>query len=1058
MNSHECLFDLSHCCRENDNLLNKYKMTERKTGGWLSSVVGNISGLWSRSPVESAATSKESIDTRNSSRNTSYEEQAESDVCEEDDGIIVGSVCAGPSITVPTTSRTQNDNTPKRHAVRYLSPSALLAATRSVSSSTDKETVTSTTRKRAATNCPFQDNLMWPNIGNTFATSSTESLSGRLPTKRSKIQRDFSNEMSFFSSSLSDIPTSGRSHLNQSFASSFTPVMIKPKVSRSRSTATSSLSSKTRAILEQLEKISSPVKELKRLPSLNLNGPERWASDVISSAVQKPPRNSMCNLSRAQLISNILATKSNSPFWSRPTYSTKMPDSSTNSSHAVQTLEYNPTDTEQESESDNVLTTKSSSLLPSKKTDLLNPSRKPDREKVFVDDNAEKSTVSSKDEALASSTSMIKTADASSQHFSFGKSTNVFSARDLGVVSPVKEIVTNDKNEMESPTKIDGAMFAFAPPMKRGPSASFCREKTPPKIPRYAPLIAKTAFKSTADKTVDSFSTPAETVSKQIEGQQNIADIDKETQPVTEVATSVKPIDNDTTISDTSALKQPLQKSTEQWSCPKCMVFNKADIRKCICCGYENQLPEDKPWTCSECWISNKSSDNKCIACGNPKQSNGKAIKLTDISSQSNSFTSVFGDRTFKPLPSSGGISFGFSVAKPVTDGISLSSTTSAPPTMSTLNSSSVINGNGNIETPLKFGLSSNTLASSSGFGKAAEINPLPTVTEEQPLVLSSQPPSAALTFGVSSGSSGTTASFTPSLTRSSFSFPTLTMTTSASTTLPPSESIFSIPTSTTGNPFTFGSFSTTSADGIKVPTTSLFTFGSSAPLSAVTASTPAVTTATPLPPFATTLHGFSDPKAPLFGTSGGSSQDGNHDVVEMSSPTTSPVASSVAAGSFVVSKSSTPSLFNFGASNASSSTSTGTLFGNLQTTVQNPPAVPSTSLFSFGQQQMPVALKPFEPSASLTSPPSTFNFGATASNGSTGFVFGSTTPSANFTFGAQQPVNNTTSTTFNFTPASSTLPFGNVPGSASVPNFFSVGSTSSTTARKMLKARRMRK
>ncbi|MCP9260391.1 hypothetical protein DINM_003746 [Dirofilaria immitis] len=1032
-------------------------MTERKTGGWLSSVVGNISGLWSRSPVESAATSKESIDTRNSSRNTSYEEQAESDVCEEDDGIIVGSVCAGPSITVPTTSRTQNDNTPKRHAVRYLSPSALLAATRSVSSSTDKETVTSTTRKRAATNCPFQDNLMWPNIGNTFATSSTESLSGRLPTKRSKIQRDFSNEMSFFSSSLSDIPTSGRSHLNQSFASSFTPVMIKPKVSRSRSTATSSLSSKTRAILEQLEKISSPVKELKRLPSLNLNGPERWASDVISSAVQKPPRNSMCSLSRAQLISNILATKSNSPFWSRPTYSTKMPDSSTNSSHAVQTLEYNPTDREQESESDNVLTTKSSSLLPSKKTDLLNPSRKPDREKVFVDDNAEKSTVSSKDEALASSTSMIKTADASSQHFSFGKSTNVFSARDLGVVSPVKEIVTNDKNEMVRKScefgffgnfgkvqrKLMALMFAFAPPMKRGPSASFVvKNSTKGRIffiPRYAPLIAKTAFKSTADKTVDSFSTPAETVSKQIEGQQNIADIDKETQPVTEVATSVKPIDNDTTISDTSALKQPLQKSAEQWSCPKCMVFNKADIRKCICCGYENQLPEDKPWTCSECWISNKSSDNKCIACGNPKQSNGKAIKLTDISSQSNSFTSVFGDRTFKPLPSSGGISFGFSVAKPVTDGISLSSTTSAPPTMSTLNSSSVINGNGNIETPLKFGLSSNTLAS------------------KQPLVLSSQPPSAALTFGVSSGSSGTTASFTPSLTRSSFSFPTLTMTTSASTTLPPSET-----------------------DGIKVPTTSLFTFGSSAPLSAVTASTPAVTTATPLPPFATTLHGFSDPKgkfvkklflgylnylmfsslprfcSTLFGTSGGSSQDGNHDVVEMSSPTTSPVASSVAAGSFVVSKSSTPSLFNFGASNASSSTSTGTLFGNLQTTVQNPPAVPSTSLFSFGQQQMPVALKPFEPSASLTSPPSTFNFGATASNGSTGFVFGSDYTVSKFHIRCAAA--NTTSTTFNFTPASSTLPFGNVPGSASVPNFFSVGSTSSTTARKMLKARRMRK
>lgn len=54
----------------------------------------------------------------------------------------------------------------------------------------------------------------------------------------------------------------------------------------------------------------------------------------------------------------------------------------------------------------------------------------------------------------------------------------------------------------------------------------------------------------------------------------------------------------------------------------------------------------------------------------------------------------------------------------------------------------------------------------------------------------------------------------------------------------------------------------------------------------------------------------------------------------------------------------------------------------------------------------MPVAPKPFEPPAALTSPPSTFNFGGTASNGAAGFVFGSTSSPANFAFGAQQPVN----------------------------------------------------
>lgn len=65
-----------------------------------------------------------------------------------------------------------------------------------------------------------------------------------------------------------------------------------------------------------------------------------------------------------------------------------------------------------------------------------------------------------------------------------------------------------------------------------------------------------------------------------------------------------------------------------------------------------------QPWTCGECWIPNKSTDDKCVACGNPKQSNGKSIKLTDISVQSSSLINAFGDRTFKPLPSSGGIPF----------------------------------------------------------------------------------------------------------------------------------------------------------------------------------------------------------------------------------------------------------------------------------------------------------------------------------------------------------------------------------------------------------------
>lgn len=139
----------------------------------------------------------------------------------------------------------------------------------------------------------------------------------------------------------------------------------------------------------------------------------------------------------------------NNIFRCRPAYSAKMADSSTNSSYTVQAPEHSATDTDQENESVKVLTTKSSSLLSPKKADFLSPSRKSDREKVFIDDGVEKSTVSSKVAALPlSTTSGIKSANTLPQQSSSKKSTNVFSARDMGVVSPVKEMLTNDKDEM----------------------------------------------------------------------------------------------------------------------------------------------------------------------------------------------------------------------------------------------------------------------------------------------------------------------------------------------------------------------------------------------------------------------------------------------------------------------------------------------------------------------------------------------------------------------------------------------------------------------------------
>lgn len=138
-------------------------------------------------------------------------------------------------------------------------------------------------------------------------------------------------------------------------------------------------------------------------------------------------------------------------FRSRQAYSSKTTDISTTSSYTVQMPEPSRSEADREREYNKILTTKSPSLLSPKKIDL-NSSKKPDREKASVDGDVEKSIASSVTKSTTSfhvSASATKTTDTvSRQQSSSTKSTNVFSARGLGVVSPVKEMMTNDKDKM----------------------------------------------------------------------------------------------------------------------------------------------------------------------------------------------------------------------------------------------------------------------------------------------------------------------------------------------------------------------------------------------------------------------------------------------------------------------------------------------------------------------------------------------------------------------------------------------------------------------------------
>ncbi|VDN01814.1 unnamed protein product [Thelazia callipaeda] len=1013
-------------------------MADRKTGNWLSSVVGNISGFWSRSSSELVTRSDKSVDSRNSNQNTSYEEQGDSDVGEENDGIVIETMSAGPSVTP------ESKFASKQRAVRYLSPSTL--------SSVNVASVNSRNRKRAATSILSYNQVS--DVEQTITSSIVGSLHSGPLSKRSKMQRDLTDRQSFLSSSFSDVPAP-KSYISQSFVSSFTPVSsstTKPNASRTHSVATSSLSSKTRAILEQLQKISSPVKEVNRLP-INFNEPERWANDFVSNAIQKPPRNSMCSLSRAQMISNILNTKSPSVFWSRATNTNKIMDPFSDLSHNIQTTDYSAVRTAKKSDCEKVLSPNSSSLS-LKYTSPMNLSQKPESSESLIDDQ-KKPTISSKSTASA-----VEAQDISVSRSSSNKTNNVFSAKalELDISSPVKEVKRNDKEEMVLATEIDEDLFPFAPPLRRGPFISAQCEEIPQKqgvILNPLQVPRSSSFPTVSDTVSVSEDTPV-TVQrtrmsltadgKNTEGLHGTVDIKEN--PAIQKSVTLMPAAVDKATSSALDSKPSLQQCGEQWSCPKCMVFVKGDIEKCVCCGYEKKHGITKHWTCDECWVPNKLDVDKCVSCGCVKKGRKSITKQVESISENSTSTNVFGDHAFKPHLTTQGILFGFPTTKPVMDTASIST---CLPSLSTAQSTlPAVNGNANVGSTLKFGLTSSASMPSFGLGKIPETSiSLPAITETQPAVLpSSQPQFPTLRFGIPSSS--TTTSAIP-LISSSFSFPSLVSTSSTSIATGRSENIFKISIPTTMNPFNFGSFNTTSAAMDKVPTgevsmisttdmgkiptaviteaspaeicktsvPSLFTFGSSASSLALTNSASTGTSAVPLPASESTVPTFSTPKLPLFGAVDRSTVNSeNHDVVEMSSPVTSPVTSNEV-GIFGLSKSSTAPIFSFGASNASISTSVGGLFGSLQTTMPGVLGIPGTPLFSFGQQQSSLDSKPFQSPASLTSPPSTFNFGSSASNGGTGFVFGSTAPPLNFAFGGQQLSNNSTSS-FNFTPAAS--------------------------------------
>ncbi|MFH4974090.1 hypothetical protein AB6A40_000799 [Gnathostoma spinigerum] len=314
-----------------------------RSGGWFSSVVNNLSGFWSRPPDRSSHSGRRSMPIHSIEEQEDPEEEVNASSLRPSTSIPentdrkrspeLSTVCDGICKKSYGTERVENMIREEdeeiaglscafpRNSNRYLSPS--------VFSPMDSSRVTSdrnTMRKRVFSGISDGDQSTLNIFGKTFSSHIFDTVPNGNSSKRVKnddwprnSHSSNKNSQSLFLDRSSAFDTSTFGLLTSSTVESGrASSVLRSRISRPPSSTTSSLSSKTRAVLMELEKISTPVKEVRKLPMSSTI--ESWSRDETSLPPGAPPRKSLCSLSRAQVISNTLASSTRKPYWRRPAH------------------------------------------------------------------------------------------------------------------------------------------------------------------------------------------------------------------------------------------------------------------------------------------------------------------------------------------------------------------------------------------------------------------------------------------------------------------------------------------------------------------------------------------------------------------------------------------------------------------------------------------------------------------------------------------------------------------------------------------------------------------
>ncbi|KAJ1369697.1 hypothetical protein KIN20_031226 [Parelaphostrongylus tenuis] len=215
----------------------------------------------------------------------------------------------------PLSAVAESSSKPSRN-LRYLSPSALDDKSSLSCSTTRKRILTQDDRPSTAIDLLLTQVNPKRSKTDQFASSMLENLSPRLFTEHldSRMSRTVSGLSS--ASDFLHSPVSNRSLIE--------------RIGSNRSNA-SSLSSKTRAILNHLERINTPAREARKLPVMRgpTLPPERWAPLNPASPGVPPLLKRNLNVpSRIQLLSVSMASQ-RKPYWRDITRNVKEKETST---------------------------------------------------------------------------------------------------------------------------------------------------------------------------------------------------------------------------------------------------------------------------------------------------------------------------------------------------------------------------------------------------------------------------------------------------------------------------------------------------------------------------------------------------------------------------------------------------------------------------------------------------------------------------------------------------------------------------------------------------------